>query len=171
MNRNIYYLPQVKSILTQLSNYNIAQHIIKNYTIDETTEKYQNVIDQLQFLTKEHNYQINNENGLRWPKDTPFYEYILTKNMLKHEIEPSIYSLYEKLFKKQYEKKYRCKCSKCKYSKYKYSKGCIHCKGEFDIFKIKICNQMYCKNISTPCRRHKCRCLYNYIPKKINIFQ
>jgi len=85
MNRNIYYLPQVKSILTQLANYNIAQHIIKNYTIDETTEKYQNVIDQLQFLTKEHNHQINNKYGVGWPQDTPFYEYILTKNMLKHE--------------------------------------------------------------------------------------
>jgi hypothetical protein len=50
MDRNIYYLPQVQSILTHLTNYNVAQHIIKNYTIDETTEKYQNVIDQLQFL-------------------------------------------------------------------------------------------------------------------------
>ena len=59
--------------------------LIKNYTIDETTEKYQNVIDQLQFLTKEHNYQINRVDGLGWPKDTPYYIYTLTKNMLKHE--------------------------------------------------------------------------------------
>ena len=87
MNRNKYYLPQVKSILTKLTNYNIAQHIIKNYTIDETTEKYQNVIDQLQFLKKEHGYQINRKNGgcYNWSKDTPFYVYTLTKNMLKHE--------------------------------------------------------------------------------------
>ena len=85
MNRNIYYLPQVQSILTQLTNHNVAQHIIKNYTIDETTEKYQNVIDQLQFLTKEHNYQINRVDGLGWPQDTPYYIYILTKNMLKHD--------------------------------------------------------------------------------------
>ena len=85
MNRNIYYLPQVQSILTKLTNYNIAQHIIKNYTIDETTEKYQNVIDQLQFLTKEHNYQINRKDGLNWCKGIPFYVYTLTKNMLKHD--------------------------------------------------------------------------------------
>ena len=85
MNRNIHYLPQVQSILTQLTNYNIAQHIIKNYTIDETTEKYQNVIDQLKFLTKEHNYQINRVDRPVWTKDTPFYVYTLTKNMLKHE--------------------------------------------------------------------------------------
>ena len=85
MNRNTDYLPQVKSILTQLANYNIAQHIIKNYTIDETTEKYQNVIDQLQFLTKEHNYQINRVDKPIWAKDTPYYVYTLTKNMLKYE--------------------------------------------------------------------------------------
>ena len=85
MNRNILYLPQVQSILTQLTNHNVSQHIIKNYTIDETTEKYQNVIDQLQFLTKEHNYQINRKDGLGWPQDTPYYIYTLTKNMLKHE--------------------------------------------------------------------------------------
>ena len=85
MNRNTDYLPQVQSILTQLTNYNIAQHIIKNYTIDETTEKYQNVIDQIQFLTKEHNYQINRADKPVWAKDTPFYVYTLTKNMLKHE--------------------------------------------------------------------------------------
>jgi len=85
MDRNIDYLPQVQSILTKLTNYNIAQHIIKNYTIDETTEKYQNVIDQLQFLTKEYNYQINRKDGLNWCKDVLFYVYILTKNMLKQE--------------------------------------------------------------------------------------
>jgi hypothetical protein len=85
MNRNIDYLPQVQSILTHLTNYNIAQHIIKNYTIDETTEKYQNVIDQLKFLTKEHNYHINRKDNLGWPKYTPYYIYILTKNMLKHD--------------------------------------------------------------------------------------
>ena len=85
MNRNIDYLPQVQSILTQLTNYNISQHIIKNYTIDETTEKYKNVIDQLQFLTKEHDYQINRVDGLGWSQDTPFYVYTLTKNMLKHD--------------------------------------------------------------------------------------
>ena len=86
MNRNIDYLPHVQSILTKLTNYNIAQHIIKNYTIDETTEKYQNVIDQLQFLTKEHIYQINRvDRPVVWAKDTPFYVYTLNKNMLKHD--------------------------------------------------------------------------------------
>ena len=157
MNRNILYLPQVQSILTKLTNYNVAQHIIKNYTIDETTEKYQNVIDQLQFLKKEHVYQINREDGCaNWSKDTPFYVYTLTKNMLKHEIVPSIYSLYITLFKKRYNKKYR-------YNKYK---GCIHCKGEFDTYFI--CRPEYkCK--SYPCRC-RCICLYNHIPKKINIF-
>ena len=72
--------------MTVFTNYNIAQHIIQNYTIDETTEKYQNVIDQLQFLKKEHIYQINREDGCaNWSKDTPFYVYTLTKNILKHE--------------------------------------------------------------------------------------
>ena len=46
---------------------------------------YQNVIDQLQFLTKEHNYQINRKDGLNWCKDAPFYVYTLTKNMLKYD--------------------------------------------------------------------------------------
>jgi len=169
MNRNIYYLPQVQSILTHLTNYNIAQHIIKNYTIDETTEKYQNIIDQLQFLTKEHNYQINRKDGRRLERlmlfwsDTPFYVYILTTNMWEHEFEPSIYLLYEKLFKKQYDKKYG----------YKSSKRCIHCNGEF--FKLSEIKSFEKKKCKCKCKiypsRCKCRCLYNYIPKKINISQ